>query len=216
MSVPAIPTILGGVEVEFLDDGRWVQKRYRAAELPGVLARDLDVPRAESVIITQFCRDWRTWPEDREWMLEGEPDPAGDQYDLAKVAAVVRGLCERWDHPTPAWIEGVRAPTEILLSLDKVPLNPGYERSIRAVAPPACAKHGVYYEADMLEYKKDVFRRLRQKMRFGRDQDPTRNRFRGEGTVWSRSRPDGPGRRLVSGRLGCQRFGEEPGDFAAG
>ncbi len=181
MPVPANPAILGGVEVEFPDDGRWVQKRYRAAELPGVLARDRDVPRAESVTITQFCRDWRTWPEDRGWMLEGEPDPAADPYDLAKVAAIVRGLCERWGHPTPAWIEGVRAPTEILLFLDKVPLNPGYERSIREVAPPACAKHGVYYEADMLEYKKDVFRRLRPKIRFGRDQDPTRNRVRGEG-----------------------------------
>ena len=74
---------------------------------------------------------------------KANPDPAGDPYDLAKVAAVVRGLCERWDHPTPAWIEGVRAPTEILLFLDKVPLNPEYERSIREVAPPACAKHGV-------------------------------------------------------------------------
>ena len=50
---------------------------------------DRDVPRAEVVIITQFCRDWRSWPEDREWMLEGEPGPAGDPYDLAKVAAVV-------------------------------------------------------------------------------------------------------------------------------
>ena len=124
MSVPAVPTIRGGIEVEIIDDdGNWVQKRYRAAELPTVLARDRDVFRAEPVIITQFCRDWRSWPEDREWMLEGEPDPDSDPYDLAKVAAIVRGLCERWDHPTPAWIEGVRAPTEILLFLDKVPLN---------------------------------------------------------------------------------------------
>ena len=88
MSVPAVPTIRGGIEVEIIDgEGNWVQERYRAAELPEVLARDRDVPRAESVIITQFCRDWRSWPEDREWMLEGEPDPAGDPYDLAKVAA---------------------------------------------------------------------------------------------------------------------------------
>ena len=183
MSVPAVPTIRGGIEVEIIDDdGNWVQKRYRAAELPEVLARDRDVPRAEVVIITQFCRDWRSWPEDREWMLEGEPGPAGDPYDLAKVAAVVHGLCERWDHPTPAWIEGVRAPTEILLFLDKGrPVNPGYEATRRALAPPACAKHGVYYEAEMLEYKEEVFRQLRQKIRFGRDQDPTRNRFRGEG-----------------------------------
>ncbi len=165
--MPAVPTIRGGIEVEIIDDdGNWVQKRYRAAELPTVLARDRDVFRAEPVIITQFCRDWRSWPEDREWMLEGEPDSDSDPYDLAKVAAIVRGLCERWDHPTPAWIEGVRAPTETLLFLDKKgPVHPGWERSIRALAPSACAEHGVYYEADMLEYKKDVFARVAAEMR---------------------------------------------------
>ncbi len=181
MSVPAVPTIRGGIEVEIIDnDGNWVQKRYRAAELPTVLARDRDVPRAEVVIITQFCRDWRTWPEDREWMLEGEPDPAGDPYDLAKVAAIVRGLCERWDHPTPAWIECVRAPTEILLFLDKGrPVNPGYEATRRALAPPACAEHGVYYEAEMLEYKKDVFARIRAVSHTAREQNSQRSRLTG-------------------------------------
>ena len=181
MSVPAVPTIRGGIEVEIIDDaGSWVQKRYRAAELPTVLARDRDVPRAEVVIITQFCRDWRTWPEDREWMLEGEPDPAGDPYDLAIVAAIVRGLCERWDHPTPAWIEGVRAPTEILLFLDKGrPVNPGYEATRRALAPPASAKHGVYYEAEMLEYKKDVFARIRAVSHTAREQNSQRSRLTG-------------------------------------
>ena len=170
MAVPATPDIVGGIEVEFTEDGNWIQKRYRAAELPEVLARDRHVTRAEATILVQFCRDWRAWPEDREWMLEGAPDlEASDPYDLAKVAAVVRGLCERWGHQTPEWIEGVRAPTEILLFLQDTPLHVPYERRVRALAPPACAKHGVYYEADMLEYKKDIMKRIRAEMQTARD-----------------------------------------------
>lgn len=170
MPVPGVPQILGGIEVEYAEDGNWIQKRYRAAELPEVLARDRGMPRAEATAIIQFCRDWRSWPDDRDWMLEGTPAPGADPYDLAKVAAVVRGLCERWDHPTPDWIEGVRAPTEILLFLEGTPLYPPYERRVRALAPPACAVHGVYYESDMLEYKADVARRVREEMRATREE----------------------------------------------
>ena len=105
-------------------------------------------------------------------MLEGAPDlDANDPYDLAKVAVVVRGLCERWQHPTPDWIEGIRAPTEILLFLEDTPVHPPYERQVRALAPPACAEHGVYYEADMLEYKKDVMLRIRAEMQAAREQE---------------------------------------------
>lgn len=35
------------------------------------------------------------------------------QVNQLNVAAVVRGLCERWDHPTQKWIEGIVAATEI-------------------------------------------------------------------------------------------------------
>ena len=167
MPVPAVPTILGGIEVEIVDgDGNWVQKRYRAAELPEVLARDRDVFRAEAVIITQFCRDWRSWPDDRVWMLEGEPDPGSDPYDLAKVAAIVRGLCERWNHPTPAWIEGVRAPTDILLFLDnKGPVHPGWERNIRKAAPPRLRGAWRLLRSGHVGPQKDVFAPIAAEMR---------------------------------------------------
>ena len=186
MSVPDVPHIIDGIEVEFTPDGNWIQKRYRAAELPEVLARDRDVLRAAATALVQFCRDWRAWPEDREWMLEGAPDlDANDPYDLAKVAAVIRGLCERWQHPTPDWIEGIRAPTAILLFLEDTPLHPPYERQVRALAPPACAQHGVYYEADMLEYKEDVMQRLRTEMRAAREQNSSPDPL-------SRSHANGP------------------------
>ena len=68
----------------------------------------------------------------------------------------------------PEWIEGIRAPTEIVLFL-RGPIAPAYERQLRALAPPVCAQHGVYYEADMFEYKRDVMQRVGAEMRAARE-----------------------------------------------
>ena len=83
-------------------------------------------------------------------MLDGTPDlNRDDPYDLAKVAALVRGLCERDGYPTPAWTEGVRAPTEITM-FTNTPIDDEWGQHIKQQAPSACYQHGVYYEAALL------------------------------------------------------------------
>ena len=161
MSMPARTHTIDGVEIKSEEDGRRIRKRYRAADLPMAIARDREVPRAEQSHLKQFCRDWRHWPGDREWMLDGVPDSGSDPYDLAKVAALVRGLCDRWGQPSPRWIEGVRAPIDIILFLNEpVDLDDPWDRALVEDAPPACAQHGVYYQSDLLEFKRDVLARV--------------------------------------------------------
>ena len=126
--------------------------RLRAADIPSAIARDRDVPRAERCFLVQLTRDWNNRPTERDWLLSGEPTLGCNTYDLAKVAAVVRGLCERDGHSVPGWIEGVQAPTDILLLLD-APTDSPLGVDIRSRAPTACAEHGVYYEPEFLEPK---------------------------------------------------------------
>lgn len=101
-------------------------------------------------------------------MLEGEPDITGsDPYDLAKVAALVRGLCGRDRHPTSDWIEGVRAPTEILMFLD-VPIDNEWRQGIKAQAPPGLLPAWRLLPGYLLEPKKVVMARVGAKMRAAR------------------------------------------------
>lgn len=107
--------------------------------------------------------------KNRAWLLEGEPDLNGvDAHDLAKVAALVRGLCEQDGYPTPTWIEGVRAPTPIWMFTDR-PVDTKADHDLSPV-PPACHQHDVFYEADMLLPKREQWARLGARMRAQRIQ----------------------------------------------
>lgn len=98
-------------------------------------------------------------------MLGGTPDLDGDDpYDLAKVAALVRGLCDRDGYPAPAWIEGLRSPTEVTMFTD-TPTDKEWGRYVKGQAPSACHEHGVYYEADLLLPKAEAFARAASRMR---------------------------------------------------
>ena len=147
-------------------DSRLGWKPRRVPELPAVLAayRELEaagtVTAAVHTVIKGFCVEWRNNPAERAWMVDTGPDvAAGDPYDVATVAAVVRGLCERWGHPTPGWVEGIKAPTEISYMGRRLSNTP-LDRILKARAAPACHIHGVYYEADLLEHKQDVLARV--------------------------------------------------------
>ena len=138
----------------------------RATELPEALAiaRELEAIAAATLavhtVVKGFCVTWRHHPTERAQMVDTGPDvAAADPYDLATTAAVVRGLCERWDHPTPDWVEGIVAPTEITYMGKRMSDTP-LDRIRKAKAPPACHTHHVYYEADLLERKRDVLARV--------------------------------------------------------
>ena len=136
--------------------------RLRASEIPAALERDRHIRRAEQCFLVQLTRDWHNRPEEREWLLSGEPPAGCDLYDLAKVAAVIRGLCERDDYPIPAWIVGVRAPSEIVMLLN-IPLEE-FDSQMKEDCPSACAVHGVYYEADFLVPKDELIARAARAM----------------------------------------------------
>lgn len=146
-------------------DPDWKRPWYRAADLPALMARDRHIPRAIRCFLVQLARDWHDWPERREWILEGTPDLAGDDpYDLAKVAALVRGLCDRDGYPVPSWTKGLRAPTEITMFTD-TPIDDEWGKYVKRQAPNACYEHGVYYEADLLLPKAEALTRAARRMR---------------------------------------------------
>ena len=115
------------------------------------LAAEMAIPmfRARTRAIIQFIKDWNTWPADRAEMLDGPPPLDSDSFDVACIAAVVRALTARDGLVAPEWVHHHRAEPARLITGHSI--DSDYGRLIAAEAPAACARHGVYFEAAMLD-----------------------------------------------------------------
>lgn len=120
---------------------------YQAAvpELPALMERR---GRDHFRALVQFIKDWNYWVADRAEMLAGEPSGDADPFHLACIAAVVHALAARDSVEVPEWVHRHRAEPPRLISGHSLDTN--YGRLIASEAPPVCARHGVYFEAEML------------------------------------------------------------------
>ena len=82
-------------------------------------------------------------------MLDGPPRADADPFHLASIAAVVHALTARDGVEVPAWVHQYRTEPERIISGPLIATNFG--RLVVAEAPPACAQHGVYFEAALLD-----------------------------------------------------------------
>lgn len=131
----------------------------RARDLPALIADDDG--RGRVVGIRQFCKDWA--PADHARRLEMIAEAprrlrwwhrcGARRFDLRRIAAVVDALCERDDVPTPEWAVPKRSRHPVTLTQPEFPSTPwnDYER---ADAPPACARHEVWFRPiDLEDYR---------------------------------------------------------------
>ena len=116
-------------------------------QLPALMAGRSGGDRAR--VLIQFVKDWNYWTLDRAAMLDGEPPPGGDPFDLACIAAVVHALTARDSGVVPSWVHRYRSVPPRLFT--GVAADSANGRLIVAEAPPVCAAHGVFFEAGMLE-----------------------------------------------------------------
>ena len=140
------------------------QRLLRACDLPALIADDDG--RGRVTAIRQFVKDWAASDDNRHRaMICDEPKPhkawhrlGPRRFDLAKIAAVVDGLCERDRIETPAWVPAHRASRPV--SLTASPLRPSkWTDWVRSVAPPACGRHNVWFvPADLDDYRVHGFR----------------------------------------------------------
>ena len=72
----------------------------------------------------------------------------GTPGDLALVAAVVHGLCERDGIDVPKWVLSQRLDSPVTMS--GRPADSDWGKWVVSQAPPVCADHGVFFEADLL------------------------------------------------------------------
>ena len=108
--------------------------------------------------IRQFCKDWAHSDHARRLeMIAQAPRRlhwwhryGARRFDLRRVAAVVDALCERDGVPTPKWATPRRVRRPVSLTEPEFPPTPwnDYER---AEAPPACARHEVWFRPVDLE-----------------------------------------------------------------
>ena len=99
--------------------------------------------------VVQFIMDWNEQPQRRAEMLcGGEAPPGGTPGDLALLAAVVHGLCERDGIGVPEWVWSQRLDSPMTMS--GRPADSEWRRWVVSQAPPVCKVHGVFFEADLL------------------------------------------------------------------
>ena len=128
-----------GLLAEFRDPGWAIRGQYRA--------------------LKQFVMNWNNFdsPTDRAAMLDGPPRGM-TRDEKARVAALVRCLCERDRHPLPGWVRRTRAargPHGVFLIMDRS-LNDDaelmtYPRLIMDQTPLSAARYRVWFEAEFLE-----------------------------------------------------------------
>lgn len=129
-----------GLLKEFRDPGWAVRGQYRA--------------------LKQFIMNWNNWPAraDRAAMLDGPPPRDMTRDEKARIAAVVRCLCERDNHPLPGWVRRTRPaskPGVMLISVEPVlrdtPAADAFGRIVMRDTPEAARRYRVWFEAEMLE-----------------------------------------------------------------
>ena len=133
--------------VESVDLSRFAGYQASVTQLPALMAGRPARDRAR--VLIQFIKDWNYWILDRSEMLDGEPPPGGDPFDLACIATVVNALTHRDSDVVPSWVHRYRSVSPRLIT--GVAADSDYGRLVVAEAPPVCAAHGVFFEAEMLE-----------------------------------------------------------------
>ena len=99
--------------------------------------------------VVQFIMDWNCQPElQGEMLCEGAAPSSEVAADLALIASVVHGLCDRDGIAVPDWVREHRLTTPITMSGQ--PAESEWGQWVVSQAPAACAEHGVYFEADLL------------------------------------------------------------------
>lgn len=135
----------------------------RACELPRLMADDDGRGRISG--IRQFVKDWAVAGDRRIEMIDVVPRAhrwwhrlTRRRFDLARIAAVVRALCERDDVAVPAWVMQHRASRPVCI-IDRKMTDSKWDSHIREIAPAACATHDVWFTpVDLDDYRVHGFR----------------------------------------------------------
>lgn len=98
--------------------------------------------------LVQFVMDWRRFPDQRDMVLAEAPPSDTDAVVAAKIAAVLHALCERDGLTAPRWVHRHRLDPGI--ALFGAHLHTPYGQRLRRGAPSACAEHGVWFDAELL------------------------------------------------------------------
>ena len=99
--------------------------------------------------VVQFIMDWNDQPAMRSEMLCGGQPPIGSvPRDLALIAAVVHGLCDRDGITTPDWVSMHKLVAPVTMTGQ--PVDDDWGKWVVSQAPGVCADHGVYFEEEML------------------------------------------------------------------
>ena len=105
-----------------------------------------DVLRREQMI-ADAPRRWRWWHR-----------VGPRRFDVAKIAAVVRGLCDRDGVELPTWVRHHRASRPVPLTDARLQATP-WTTYLLAQAPTACAAHNFWFDARSLDdYRVHGFR----------------------------------------------------------
>ena len=130
-----------------VDLSRFAGYQASVTQLPALMAGRPARDRARTLI--QFVKDWNYWVASRSEMLDGPPAPDSDRFDLACIGAVVHALTARDSVNVPEWVHRYRADPPRLIT--GIAVDSDYGRLIASEAPPVCAQHGVFFEAEMLD-----------------------------------------------------------------
>ena len=129
------------------DLSRFAGYQARVSQLAALMAEPC--VRGHYRPLVQFIKDWNYWVADRAEMLDGPPPPGAEPFHLASIAAVVHALAARDGVEVPTWVHQYR--TEPERTIDGSAVTTNFGRLVAAAAPPTCAQHGVYFEADLLD-----------------------------------------------------------------
>ena len=160
MADDAVPSSIDSVPTTVSAPARLL----RACELPRLIS--VDDGRGRVVAIRQFVKDWAASDDDRRCaVIAKEPQRyrrrhrfTARRFDLARIASVVHGLCDRDCVPVPAWVMRHRASRPISLTANKLPQSKWTEW-LRETAPSVCALHDVWFVPTMLDdYRVHGFR----------------------------------------------------------
>ena len=136
----------------------------RACDLPEWIARDDG--RGRVVAVRQFVKDWAASDAlRREQMIADAPRRwrwwhrvGPRRFDIAKISAVVHGLCDRDGVELPGWVRRHRASRPVPLTDGRMKATP-WTTQLMAQAPEACAAHNVWFDARSLDdYRVHGFR----------------------------------------------------------
>ena len=90
-------------------------------------------------------------PQKSNTYQSGDLTPDCPTDHAATIASVVYALCDRDGYELPQCLKGLRADSEITLSLR--PVATPFTRKVRSLSPEVCYEHKVFYEADLLDTK---------------------------------------------------------------